>query len=132
MARVFLDANVLFSAAYKKTKLRSLWKLPNVTLLSSSYAVAEAETNLARERPEAVTELEKLLKTVRVVKATDSQSLPASIKLEDKDRPILMAAISASATHLLTGDIKHFGHLLGMRVEGVLILTPAQYFQLVD
>ena len=131
MEGVFLDANVLFSAAYKKTKLRSLWTLPKVTLLSSSYAVAEAETNLARERPEAVAELENLLKRVRVVKATDSQSLPASIKLEDKDRPILMAAISASATHLLTGDIKHFGHLLGMRVEGLLILTPAQYFQLV-
>jgi predicted nucleic acid-binding protein len=127
MERVFLDANGLFSAAYKKTRLRTLWTFPDVTLLSSSYAVAEAETNLARERPEAVAELAKLLLQVTVVKTPDAPTLPANIKLEEKDSPILLAAISAKATHLLTGDLKHFGHLFGMSVEGVLILTPAQY-----
>lgn len=132
MDLVFLDANVLFSAAYKKTRLRTLWTLPNVTLLSSSYAVAEAETNLALSRPEAVIQLQELLIQVRIVQAPDTLTLPDNIILEEKDRPILLAAIISRATHLLTGDLKHFGHLFGMNVEGVLILTPAQYFQLLN
>jgi hypothetical protein len=33
------------------------------------------------------------------------------------------------ATHLLTGDIKHFGSLFGVTVEGVLILPPAEYLK---
>ena len=130
MDRVFLDANVLFSAAYKKTRLRTLWTLPNITLLSSSYAVTEAETNLARERSEAVKELEELLETVTIVKVSNTQTRwPSVAALEKKDHPILLAAISAKATHLLSGDQKHFGHFFGTKVEEVLILPPAQYFQ---
>ncbi|PSO77313.1 MAG: DNA-binding protein [Cyanobacteria bacterium QH_8_48_120] len=130
MDRVFLDANVLFSAAYKKTRLRTLWTLPNITLLSSSYAVTEAETNLARERSEAVKELEELLETVTIVKVSNTQTRSPSVAaLEQKDRHILLAAISAKATHLLSGDQKHFGHVFGTKVEEVLILPPAQYFQ---
>lgn len=45
------------------------------------------------------------------------------------DRPILLAAIAARATHLLTGDVKHFGRLFGRRVEGVVILTPGDYLR---
>lgn len=129
MDRVFLDANVLFSAAYKTTRLRTLWTLPDVTLISSSYAVAEAETNLAIARPEAVRELEGLLQTVLIVKVPEGSTLPPDIKLIEKDRPILLAAISVKASHLLTGDKEHFGHLFGSSVEGVMILPPAQYIQ---
>mgnify|MGYP002777008988 CR=1 FL=1 len=128
MEQVFLDANVLFSAAYKKTRLRTLWNLPDVTLLTSSYAVAEAETNLAKERASSLVELEQLLVQVTIVTTPKRQTLPLEITLEKKDQPILLAAIDARATHLLTGDLKHFGHLFGVCVEGVLILTPAQYF----
>lgn len=77
MDRVFLDANVLFSAAYKPTsRLRTLWTLPEVTLLSSSYAVAEAEVNLVRTKPAAVKELEDLLEAVLVVKVPEYATLP--------------------------------------------------------
>lgn len=128
MDRVFLDANVLFSAAYKPTsRLRTLWTLPEVTLLSSSYAVAEAEVNLVRTKPAAVKELEDLLEAVLVVKVPEYATLPPEITLVEKDRPILLAAISVKATHLLTGDKLHFGHLFGTHVEGVLIFPPAEY-----
>jgi predicted nucleic acid-binding protein len=127
MERLFLDANVLFSAAYKKTRLRQFWTLSNVALFSSFYAVTEAESNLARERPEAVEELKRLLEKVTLVFEAETPELPPNITLEAKDRPILLAAISAKATHLITGDFKHFGHLFGKNVEGVLILTPTQY-----
>ena len=47
MDRLFLDANVLFSAAYRPSAgLLIFWKLAGVQLLSSRYAVAEALANL--------------------------------------------------------------------------------------
>lgn len=128
MDRVFLDANVLFSAAYKSTsRLRTLWTLPDVTLISSPYAVAEAELNLGKERPQAVTELRAFLEKVVVAMTQDAGALPEEITLVEKDKPILLAAISVKATHLLTGDKLHFGHLFGTCIEGVLILPPAAY-----
>jgi predicted nucleic acid-binding protein len=129
MERVFLDANVLFSADYKSTRLRILWTLPNVTLLSSEYAVREAELNLSRFKPEAVEELKCLLTGVTVSRQIQLPPLPANIALVEKDAPILQAAIGVQATHLLTGDVKHFGHLFGVTVEGVLILPPAEYLK---
>jgi hypothetical protein len=38
-------------------------------------------------------------------------------------------AIYGKAGYLLTGDAKHFGHLYGTRVEGVLVLRLAQYLE---
>jgi hypothetical protein len=129
MERVFLDANVLFSAGYKSTRLRILWTLPDATLLSSDYAVREAELNLSRFKPEAVEELNRLLKGVTISPQTQLPPLPANIALVQKDAPILQAAIGVQATHLLTGDVKHFGHLFGVTVQGVLILPPAEYLK---
>jgi uncharacterized protein len=54
---------------------------------------------------------------------------PAGVNLPDKDQPILQAAIVAGATHLLTGDLKHFGQYYGRTFSGVLILPPSQYLQ---
>jgi hypothetical protein len=43
MDRVFLDANILFAAAWRpKSALRRLFDLDDAELLSSSYAVEEA------------------------------------------------------------------------------------------
>lgn len=129
MERVFLDANLLFSAAYKITRLRNLWTLPNVTLFSSDYAVREAELNLGQLRPEAVIALQELLDRVTVASFTELPPLPVEITLVEKDAPILQAAIGVNATHLLTGDVKHFGHLFGVSVQGVLVLPPAEYLK---
>jgi predicted nucleic acid-binding protein len=47
-SRVFLDANVLFSAAYKEdSSLLAFWKADKFSLVSSEYAVIEARRNLA-------------------------------------------------------------------------------------
>jgi len=46
MDRLFLDTNVLFSAAYQPgARLLQIWKLKNV-VCSSRYALAEASINL--------------------------------------------------------------------------------------
>jgi len=44
--------------------------------------------------------------------------------------PILLAAIEARADYLLTGDFRHFGPYFGKKIEGVTIISPAQYFKL--
>ena len=125
MHRVFLDANVLFSAAYRADSgLLRLWALPGVTLLTSSYAREEARVNLAAR--DQLARLNKLLEEMEIVDRL--AQLPTHIKLPEKDQPILQAALAAGATHLLTGDKRDFGHLFGKRVEGVLILLPAEYF----
>lgn len=129
MDRIFLDANVLFSAAYKAdSRLKQLWDLKDVQLVSSEYAVEEARRNLELARPDNLSHLGSLLAKVTVLPNVPTH-LSLKVKLADKDMPILLMAVRARATHLLTGDVTHFGHLLGKRVHGVLILTPGQYFR---
>ncbi|PYX27980.1 MAG: hypothetical protein DMG77_17505 [Acidobacteria bacterium] len=46
-----------------------------------------------------------------------------------KDAPILLAAIEAQSTHLLTGDMRHFGPYLGKKVAGITIALPGDYLR---
>jgi uncharacterized protein len=127
--RVFLDANILFSAAYRPDAgLRQLWEVPDVELVTSAYAVEEARRNL--DRPEQRAALQVLLQSVEVLAASPGDSpIAAPIELAEKDRPILALAVSARATHLLTGDVRHFGRYYGQTVAGVHILPPAAYLR---
>lgn len=125
---LFLDANVLFSAAYdSKSRLRALWDLQNAELVSADYAVGEASRNLPEGTQARA--LDELMRSVRVVEATLGHPLPPGIKLPEKDHPILNAAIKAGASHLLTGDERHFRAYFGRTVGGVVILRPAEYLR---
>ena len=128
MLRVFLDANVLFSAAYREgAGLLELWKRPGMELMTSTYAAEEARRNLdTRDRR---SRLEVLIGSIRVVNEAPHQSLPADARLREKDGPILQAAMAAGATHLLTGDLRDFGELLGRRVGGILVQTPGDFLR---
>lgn len=124
--RLFLDANVLFSAAYQPyAGIARLWTLQNVELLTSSYAAGEARVNLSNLQQQQ--RLAELLKYVQIVSGVSP--LPTGVNLPEKDRPILQAALQTRATHLLTGDKQHFGQYFGRRFGSVLILTPAEYFK---
>jgi len=127
MDRVFLDANVLFSAAYRPNAgLAPLWKLEDCILYSSRYALAEAMANLDENAQKE--RLKNLCRTVELVDAT-SFELPSTVALHEKDIPILGAAIGVAGTHLLTGDVRHFGPFLGKRIAGVLIQLPGDYLR---
>jgi predicted nucleic acid-binding protein len=128
--RIFLDANVLYSAAYlERSGLGRLWHLRDVELLSSAYAIEEARRNLTIDRPEALSRLCRLTAIVSTFEAPPNLKLPEKVRLNPKDQPILLAAIHAKADYLLTGDARHFEHLFGERIEGVMLLRPAQYFE---
>jgi predicted nucleic acid-binding protein len=127
MDRLFLDANVLFSAAYRPNAgLLLFWKLSDVVLCSSEYAMEEARINLSEDAQRR--RLARLAGGIQLFRATPHQ-LPSGVSLPEKDRPILLAAIDAKATHLITGDLRHFRAYLGKNVEGILILTPSQYLK---
>ncbi len=49
--------------------------------------------------------------------------------LPPKDRPFLLAAITAHADCLLTGDLAHFGQLMGMAFHGVTVMLPGDYLR---
>ena len=129
--RVFLDANVLFSAAYSEaSRLRELWRLAETELLTSAFALEEARRNLLAYCPDGMSHLEVLAAELEVAAETsEAAQLPVGLDLPDKDRPLLAAAIGATCTHLLTGDARHFRSLYGRRAGGVLVLTPAQYLR---
>jgi len=126
--RVFLDANVLFSAAWREESgLLRLWDLPDVKLLTSTYALEEARINL--RTPTQRLRLARLVERVETISAVHSLRLPAGVILPAKDQPILSGAIQANASHLITGDKEHFGRFFGRKALGVTVLPPGEYLR---
>jgi uncharacterized protein len=81
------------------------------------------------DRPSALARLERLTAAFTIISLPQIAELPLNVRIDSKDRPILLAAIGGKADYLLTGDGRHFGHLYGRRIEGVMVLRPAQYFK---
>ena len=129
MDRLFLDANILFSAAYRPDAgVARLWKVSGTVLLTSSYAVEEARRNLPGEDQRV--RLEGLLKKVEIGEAMMlPPELRGDVDLPEKDWPVLGGAAAAGATHLITGDVRHFGRYFGEHPLGVLVLKPADYLE---
>jgi hypothetical protein len=127
--RVFLDANVLFSAAYRTdTSLRKLFSMPKIVLMTSGYALEKARRNLPNAEQQM--ELERLCESVEVISVLSPQGdVPILEAIPASDRPILWGAISVRATHLLSGDFKAFGRFYGKTIEGVAIIPPADYLR---
>lgn len=128
---MFLDANVLFSAAYRPASpLNELFSIPGLRLLTSHLAEREAAVNLLAHKPDALTRSETLVGGLELVAEAGAETrLPDDVVLPENDTRILAAAVAAGATHLLTGDRRHFGNLYGRQVRGVLVLTPAEYLR---
>jgi predicted nucleic acid-binding protein len=127
MDRLFLDANILFSATYREgAGLAVFWKLPGVVLCSSRYALEEARINL-----DEAAQRKRLARLERRLQLFDTvpRELPSGISLPEKDVPILLAALDARATHLITGDLRHFGPQFGKQIEGILVQSPAEYLK---
>src|ERR1700722_17794116 len=106
--KVFVDANVLFTAAYSpKGKAASLFGSIPKLIVTSDYAAEEAKRNMIAKKPNALGELEKIFSKISVEPSAPGGACP--IDLPEKDRPIFMSALKTRATHLLTGDLKDFG-----------------------
>src|SRR2546423_521928 len=54
---------------------------------------------------------------------------PLSSATNEMDWPILLAALESLAAHLMSGDFRHFGPYFGHAIEGILVMSPAQYLK---
>lgn len=126
--RVFLDANILFSAAKSDGAVRALVHLlldRGHECCVDAYVVAEARRNLVNKGPQALQGLDALLGRLQTAPALAGAVEAAELAwLPTKDRPVLAAAIRQGCDALVTGDRKHFGSAYGLQVGGVTIHSP--------
>ena len=126
--RVFLDANILFSAAKSAGAVRELLRRlrhAGHTLSADAYVVEEARRNLAAKGSDAMHSFEQLLASIEVGPfRTDALPDEVAALIDEKDRPVVAAAVRMSCSVLLTGDRTHFGALYGQKVLGVAVHSP--------
>lgn len=126
--RIFLDANVLFSAAKSDGAVRQLLRLLEKSgheCCVDGYVIEEARRNLVAKAPDRVVVLDGLLSRMTTAGAQRvDAALETSLPLPAKDRPVLSAAIRQRCSALVTGDRTHFGPLYGRTIRGVTIHSP--------
>jgi len=133
--RIFLDANILFSAAKSDGAIRLLLALlldAGHECHADAYVVEEARRNLALKAPGSLSVLDRLLGGVHVAQVQprlDNPVVPGT--LAEKDRPVLAAAIQLHCEALVTGDRTHFGVFYGKTLGGVRIHSPRSLAQAV-
>jgi hypothetical protein len=119
--RIFLDANILFSASNPKLLTHDFGELllQHSDCLTNVYAAEEARRNLVKHFPKHLAQFDKVVRRLTLITAILDD---LGFDLKAKDRPILGGAIAGRATHLLTGDRMDFGALFGKTVQGVKIV----------
>lgn len=126
--RIFLDANILFSAVKSDGAIRRLLELlfkAGHECCADGYVVEEARRNLAAKAPDRLATLEQLLSRMHLAETHPADTgLEEALPLPEKDRPVLAAAIRHGCAALVTGDRTHFGALYGKTLRGVKIHTP--------
>ncbi len=130
--KLFLDANVVFSAAHQEAgnaqALVALARAGRCTLQTSAHALEEAQRNLALKSRAYEARLADLLAIVERVPEAPAALVEWALGqgLRPKDAPILAAAAHAGADALVTGDARDFGALYGRTLRGVQVLAPAR------
>lgn len=132
--RIFLDANILFSAAKSAGAVRRLLELllgGGHECCVDGFVVAEARRNLELKAPGVLGMLDSLLERSEVapIQALDLDR-ESTLRLPEKDRPVLAAAIPLGCEALVTGDRTHFGAFYGRTIHGVKIHSPRSIAEL--
>jgi predicted nucleic acid-binding protein len=129
--RLFLDANVIFTAAHnpvgRSSALFDLARHGVCVLSTSPHAAAEAKRNLQVKYPETLPRLQALMSQIEMVPEAPPADVAWAVEqgLPLKDAPVLAAAAASGADALVTGDRAHFGHLFGRKAQAPVVLTPA-------
>jgi predicted nucleic acid-binding protein len=127
--RGFLDANVLFPMALGGPVFNAILEVAKrgrLHLLTSAFCYLEAWRNVELKVPEKRQALEGILEWVRLVPEARPEAWMADL-LPEKDVPVLAAAVAPRATHLLTGDLRHFAPLMAREDLPLRVLTPGDF-----
>ena len=125
--KVFLDANVLFSAALPGSLMGRFLVIlrKKAALVSSQAALDEATRNLGRKAAAVSPVMANLNALLKNISLTVLVAELPGVELVEKDRHILGAAVADKCSHLLTGDERHFKHLFGKTVIGVKVVSAS-------
>lgn len=129
--RLFLDANVLWSAASHPGAVHELLaalRESGHALVADGFVIEEARRNLP---PAAQGRLAAWIRVMEVRPAGEIEPDAQTHGLPAKDVPVLRAAVAWRCDVLVTGDRRHFRHLMGRRVEGVLVLATSSAVSLI-
>jgi predicted nucleic acid-binding protein len=134
--RIFLDANIIFSAVKSEGAIHDfIHELIDLghLLVADPFTSEEARRNVALKFPERLDAMNRLLRGIELAERPSSPGdLDPSIKLVEKDRPVLASAIRLRCNILLTGDSTHFGHLYGISIQGVTPMSPRMLAEFID
>ena len=118
--RAMPDANVVISASLKAdSSLAKIRDIKGVEILILQVILEEVQKHLNSADQRA--RFWQLLYRSHIVPSGPAMSLPAEVQLPEKDLPILWGAIACRGGVLFTGDHRHFGHLYGRSILGVVI-----------
>lgn len=129
--RVFIDADVLFAGAASPSEHGAslvILRMAEITLIdavASQQVISEAERNLAAKIPEALPVYRLLVsRCLRMVPDPEPQDLSRWVGLaDDKDLPILVAALREQCSWLVSHNVRHFqpGH------ASIAVLRPGEF-----
>lgn len=138
MDKLFLDANILFTAAYSESgasrALFELAKKKKLILVSSKYAITEAHHNIQKKLPEKyLINLYKLIAEISIVDKKEfcTEEIQKYEKIiVAKDIPILLATENQKAQFLVTLDKKDFKNTKIKAAKlPFTIMSPGEYLQ---
>jgi galactose-1-phosphate uridylyltransferase len=126
--RLFLDANILFSAAKSDGAVRELLRRLHAAgheCWVDDYVAFEVRRNLVVKGPDAMAAFEALLPGLRFGATQVPRAAMRELDwLAEKDRPVLAAAMHLRCHALVTGDRTHFGAAYGKVFGAVAIHSP--------
>ena len=131
--RIFLDANILFSAVKSDGAVHAF-----VAMLLDvghecwvdGYVVDEARRNIMAKAPGRLPHLDRLLSRLRMSAVAPAAARAEVDGLPEKDRLVLAAAVAVECDALVTGDRVHFGKFYDRLLVGVMIHSPRSLYDL--
>ncbi|MEX0331711.1 MAG: putative toxin-antitoxin system toxin component, PIN family [Puniceicoccaceae bacterium] len=120
--RIFLDANILFSAGLEGSQASRLVErlIGRHEVITSAYAHEEVLRNIRIKQTHREAAYLGLARRIRILRSVHEHP---DLQVEPKDQPILAGAMASGCDYLVTGDKRHFGHLYGKTLEGVTVVS---------
>jgi len=131
--RIFLDANILFSAAKSAGAVHALVTQlldANHECWVDGYVINEARRNILAKAPGRLQAFDALVSRLRASALAPAAARADKSGLPEKDRMVLAAAVALHCDILVTGDRTHFGRFYGRQVAGVSIHSPRSLYVL--